>query len=231
MLKKTRHYLLLLLLFVCFPFNAFGDYLTPETWDATTTTFTDGRLKYRQFNIPIAPGIKDTASASKYLLVNSGENLRDTFVKAPEILVTIYDSGIVGNFVQYKGMVSSNWDYSKLALGDFSDAKEAYVREGNWGIIQSTYYVLKGSSRVVWAVAILNSGEALYQIVKATGETVYYLVRYPVTGVVEVAATPVVLVGGTVWSTAASGVTTGWALPVTATIDGVKYVGEGVWEK
>src|SRR6266540_4035229 len=117
MLKKTRHYLLLLLLFVCFPFNAFGDYLTPETWDATTTTFTDGRLKYRQFNIPIAPGIKDTANASKYLLVNSGENLRDTFVKAPEILVTIYDSGIVGNFVQYKGMVSSNWDYSKLALG------------------------------------------------------------------------------------------------------------------
>ncbi len=134
-------------------------------------------------------------------------------------------------FLQYQGMVSANWAFSKLASGDFSDAKEAYVREGNWGIIQSGYYVLKGSSRVVWAVALLNSGEALYQIAKATGQTVYYLVRYPVTGAVEVAAAPVVLVGGTAWSTTASGVTTGWALPVTATLDGVKYVGEGVWPK
>jgi hypothetical protein len=91
--------------------------------------------------------------------------------------------------------------------------------------------MLKGTSRVVWAVAILNSGEALYQMVKAVGQTAYYLVRYPVTGVVEVAAAPVVLIGGTAWSTAAAGVTTGWALPVTATIDGVKYVGEGVWPK
>jgi hypothetical protein len=231
MLKKRLHYLLPLLWLASLPLNASGDYLTPETWDATATTFTDGRLKYRQFDFPVAPGIKDTATASKDLIVDSGANLRDTIVKAPETMVVIYDSGIVDNFLQYKGMVAANWAFSKLASGDFSDAKDAYVREGNWGIIQSSYYVLKGSSRVVWAVALLNSGEAIYQIVKATGETVYYLVRYPVTGVVEVAAAPVVLVGGTAWSTAASGVTTGWALPVTATIDGVKYLGEGVWAK
>lgn len=231
MLKKLRHLLFLLPWFACSPFTVYGDYLTPETWDATSNTFTDGRLKYRQFNIPVAPGIKNSAAASKYLLIDSGENLRDTVVKAPDTLVTIYDSGIVGNFVQYKGMVSDNWNYAKLSQGDFFDAGAAYVREGNWGILQSTYYVLKGSSRVVWAVAILNSGEALYQMAKAVGQTAYYLVRYPVTGVVEVAAAPLVLVGGTVWSTAAAGVTTGWALPVTATIDGVKYVGEGVWSK
>lgn len=80
-------------------------------------------------------------------------------------------------------------------------------------------------------MAILNSGEALYQMAKAVGQTAYYLVRYPVTGVVEVVAAPVVLVGGTAWSTVAAGVTTGWALPVTATIDGVTYVGESVWPK
>jgi hypothetical protein len=223
--------LLPLLLLLSSPFTAYADYLTPETWDSTANTFTDGRLKYRQFDFPVAPGVKDSASASKFLIIDSGENFRDTVVKAPETLVTIYESGIVGNFVQYKGMVSDNWSFAKLSKGDFSDAKEAYVSEGNWGIIQSTYYVLKGSSRVVWAVAILNSGEALYQMVKAVGQTAYCLVRYPVTGVVEVAAAPVVLVGGTAWSTAAAGVTTGWALPVTATIDGVKYVGEGVWSK
>ena len=150
MLKKLRHLLFFLPWLVCAPFTAYADYLTPETWDATSNTFTDGRLKYRQLNIAVAPGIKDSASASKYLLISSGENLRDTVVKAPDTLVTIYDSGIVGNFVQYKGMVSNNWNYAKLAQGDFSDAKEAYVREGNWGILQSAYYVLKGSSRVVW---------------------------------------------------------------------------------
>lgn len=224
-----RHLIILLPWLLCSPLTAYGDYLTPETWDATSNTFTDGRLKYRRFNIPVAPGIKDSASASKFLLINSGENFRDTVVKAPDTLVTIYDSGIVGNFVQYKGMVSDNWNYAKLSRGDFSDAGDAYIREGNWGILQSTYYVLKGSSRVVWAVAILNSGEALYQMAKAVGQTAYYLVRYPVTGVVEVAAAPVVLVGGTAWSTVAAGVTTGWALPVTATIDGAKYVGESVW--
>lgn len=229
MLNNLHLILLFSLGLLSLPIYAFGDYLTPETWDATTATFTDGRLKYRRFNIPVAPGINDSASASKFLFINSGENLRDTVVRAPETAAVIYHSGIVGNFVQYKGMVSDNWSYAKLAQGDFSDAREAYIAEGNWGILQSAYYALKGSSRFVWAVAILNSGEALYQVVKATGQTVYYLVRYPVTGIVEVAAAPVVLVGGTVWSTAASGVTTGWALPITATIDGVQYVGESVW--
>lgn len=231
MLKKMRNIILCLPFLACLTLDASGANLTPEAWDATTTTFTDGRLKYRQFDFPVAPGIKDSASASKFLLVDSGENLCNTVVKAPETLVTIYDSGIVGNFVQYKGMVSSNWNYAKLAQGDFSDARDAYVREGNWGILQSAYYVLKGSSRAVWAVALLNSGEALYQMGKAVGQTAYYLVRYPVTGVVEVAAAPVVLVGGTVWSTAASCVTTGWALPITAAIDGVKYVGVGAWSE
>jgi len=231
MLKKLLPLLFFLPWFVCVPFTAYGDYITPETWDATCNTLTDGRLKYRQFNLPIAPGVNDSAAASKYLLIDSGENLRDTIIKAPDTLVTIYDSGIVGNFVQYKVMVADNWDYAKLSRVDFADAWEAYAREGNWGILQSTYYVLKGSSRVVWAVAILNSGEALYQMAKAVGQTAYYLVRYPVTGVVEAAAAPVVLVGGTAWSTAAACVTTGWALPVTATIDGAKYVGEGVWAK
>jgi hypothetical protein len=232
MLKRSIHFLLLpALLFLCQPLSVYADYLTPETWDATQTSFVDGRLKYRQFDLPIAPGIKDTASLTKNLFVDSGENLRDTVVKAPDTIAVIYDSGIVGNFIQYKGMVSSNWDYSKLALGDFSDAREAYSREGNWGILQSTYYVLKGSSRVVWAVAILNSSEALYQIGKATGQTIYYLLRYPVTGIAEAVSAPVILVGGTVWSTTASGVTTGWALPVTATIDGVHYAGESVWPK
>ncbi|NTV48689.1 MAG: hypothetical protein HGB32_03025 [Geobacteraceae bacterium] len=231
MLKMLRYTLFILSWFACSHGTAYGDFLTPEAWDSTSNTFTEGRLKYRQFNIPVAPGIKDSASASKYLLIDSGENFLDTVVKAPDTMVTIYVSGIVGNFVQYKGMVSDNWNFAKLSQGDFSDAAEAYALEGNWGIIQSTYYVLKGSSRVVWAVAILNSGEALFQMAKAVGQTAYYLVRYPVTGVIEVAAAPVVLVGGTAWSTAAAGVTTGWALPVTATIDGVKYVGESVWPK
>jgi hypothetical protein len=231
MLKKLRYLIFFLPWIACFPLTVYGDYLTPETWDATSNTFTDGRLKYREFNVPVAPGINDSVSASKYLIIDSGENFRDTVVKAPDTLAIIYDSGIVGNFVQYKGMVSDNWNYAKLSQGDFSDAMESYAREGNWGILQSTYYVLKGSSRVVWAVAILNSGEALYQMAKAVGQTAYYLVRYPVTGAVEVAAAPVVLVGGTAWSTAAAGVTTGWALPVTATIDGVKYLGEGAWSK
>jgi hypothetical protein len=230
-MPDNRHLILILSAawFFCLPLTVSGDYLTPETWQSTSTTFIDGRLKYRQFDVPVAPGIKDTASLTKNLFVSSGENLRDTVMKAPDTMVEIYDTGIVGNFVQYKGMVSSNWDYSKLAAGDFTDAKEAYASEGNWGILQSTYYVLKGSSRVVWAVAILNSGEALYQIGKATGQTAYYLLRYPVTAVAEAVAAPVVLVGGTAWSSAASVVTTGWALPVTATIDGVHYAGESVW--
>jgi hypothetical protein len=126
-------------LLVSSPFAAYCDYLTPETWDSTAHTFTNGRLKYRQFDFPVAPGVKDSASASKFLLIDSGENLRDTVVKAPDTLVTIYDSGIVGNFVQYKGMVSDNWSFAKLSKGDFSDAKAAYVTEGNWGILQSTY--------------------------------------------------------------------------------------------
>jgi len=232
MLSETRWLLLIpALLLLCLPLNAVADYLTPETWDATQTSFVDGRLKYRQFDFPIAPGIKDTAHLTKELFADSGENLLNTVVKAPDTIGVIYDTGIVGNFIQYKGMVSSNWNYSKLAAGDFSDAREAYSREGNWGLLQSAYYVLKGSSRVVWAVALLNSGEAVYQIGKATGQTVYYLLRYPVTGIFEAASAPVVLVGGTAWSTAASGVTTGWALPVTATIDGVHYVGESVWPK
>lgn len=231
MLKKLRYVVLFLPMAVCLPHTALGDYLTPETWDATATTFVDGRLKYRSFDITVAPGVKASASVSKNLIVDSGANFRDTVMKAPDTLITIYDTGIVGNLVQYKGMVSDNWNYAKLVSGDFSDARKAYVNEGNWGVLQSAYYVLKGSSRVIWALAILNSGEALYQIVKATGQTVYYLGRFPVTGALEVAAAPVVLVGGTAWSTAASGITTGWALPFTATIDGVKFVGEGVWPK
>lgn len=229
-MKKLRH-LLFFLPWLCSPFTAHGDYLTPEAWDVTSNTFTDGRLKYRQFDIPVAPGVTESASVSKDLVIDSGKNLRDTVIKFPDTLVTIYDSGIVGNFVQYKGMVSDNWNYAKLSQGDFSDAKEAYVREGNWGILQSTYYILKGTSRTIWAVGILNSAEALFQMAKAVGQTAYYLVRYPVTGVVEVAAAPIVLVGGTAWSTVAAGVTTGWALPVTTTIDGVLFVGESVWPK
>jgi len=223
--------LLFSLFLACFPRAVFADYLTPETWDATVNTLTDGQLRYRRVDIPVAPGIRDSAATSRYLLVDSGKNFRDTVVKAPDTLATIYDSGIVGNFVQYKGMVADNWDFAKLAAGDFTDARNAYAREGNWGILQSTYYVLKGTSRAVWALAILNSGEAVYQITKAVGQTVYYLVHYPVTGTVELAAAPVVLVGGSAWSTAAAGVTTGWALPVTATVDGVKYVGGGKWSE
>ncbi len=214
---------------VCLPAFAWGDYLTPETWDATSNTFMDGRLRYRDIDIPVAPGMEDTTELTGDLLVGSGENLRDTVVKAPETLSTIYQTGIVGNVVEYQGMVSDNWTYAKLARFDFRDARATYAREGNWGILQSAYYLLKGSCRFVWAVAILNSGEAVYQICKATGQTTYYLLRYPVTGVAEAVAAPVVLVGGAAWSTTASAVTTGWALPLTATVDGVHYAGASLW--
>ena len=226
-LKKSHSLRIIipLLVLLALPLAAHADYLTPETWEATGTTFMDGRLKYRTIDVPVAPGVRNSTSASKELLLDSGRNFRDTVTKAPDTLNTIYESGLIGNFVQYKGMVSDNWNYAKLSKGDFSDAGEAYAKEGNWGILQSTYYVLKGSSRAVWAVALLNSGEAVYQTVKAIGQSAYYLVRYPVLGTVEVVAAPVALVGGTAWSAAAAGVTTGWALPVTATIDGVKYIG------
>jgi hypothetical protein len=82
---------------------------------------------------------------------------------------------------------------------------------------------------VVWALAILNSGEAVWKIVQAGGETVYYLLRYPVGGVLKTAAAPVVLVGGTAWSTIASLVTTGWALPFTAVYDTFGFAGGFLW--
>lgn len=213
----------------CWPAYVQGGNLTPEVWDATKTTLVDGRLKYRRFDVLIAPGIKDTAHVSKDLGVDALKDLRDTVMKSPDTFMLIYDTGILQNCVQYKGMLTDNWNYSKLSLDDFSDAREAYIEEGNWGILQSTYYVLKGTSRVVWALAILNSGEALFQIGKAGAQTVYYLLRYPVSGLAEGVASPVVLVGGSVWSLGASGVTTGWALPFTATIDAVHYAGDSVW--
>lgn len=229
MINKHTLFHMLAAWFLCLPLNVYGDYLTPEAWDATVRTFTDGRLDYHQINCGIAPGIEDTVDETKNLFVKSGENFRDTVFKAPHTFGVIYNTGILGNIIQYQNMVASNWNYSKLALVDFSAARDAYVIEGNWGIIQSTYYVLKGSSRVVWAIAILNSGQALYQIVKATGETIYYLLRYPVSGIAEMVAAPVVMVGGTAWSIGAAVITTGWALPITATIDAVHYTGESVW--
>ncbi len=200
--------------------------LTSEVWESTKTTFVDGRLVYRRFNVVVAPGIKDTAQLTKRLCIGSMEDFRDTVMKSPETFVIIYDTGIIQNFVQYKGMLNENWNYSKLSLDDFADAKTIYIQEGNWGLLQSAYYVLKGSSRAVWALAILNSGEALYQIGKAGSQTMYYLFRYPVAGIFQGAATPVVFVGGSAWSFVACGVTTGWALPFVVPIDAVMSVGD-----
>lgn len=123
-------------------------------------------------------------------------------------------------------MLNENWNYSKLSLDDFADAKTIYIQEGNWGLLQSSYYVLKGTSRAVWALAILNSGEALYQIGKACSQTMYYLFRYPVAGIFQGALAPVVFVGGSACSFVACSVTTGWALPFVVPIDAVTSAGD-----
>jgi len=199
--------------------NLYAEYLTPPVWQTTEKTFLDGRLIYKDINAEIAPGCKNTVSLTKELIVWSYEDIRDTFLKSPEIFEEIYKSGLVQNYVEYKKMVSDNWDFSKLSLNDFAEAKEAYVKEGNWGILQTAYYSLKGSVRVIWALGILNSAEALYKVGSACVQTVYYVFRYPVKGTVEAVAAPIVFVGGTVWSTGATVVTTGWALPLTLTAD------------
>ena len=228
MTAKNRIFLFFIIL-VMIPLTAPGESLTGEVWNATRGTFVEGELRYRRFDVTIAPGMGNTLKTSRELGVGSLEDLRDTVVKSPETLKIIYKTGILQNCAQYKALLVKNWNYSKLSLSDFADARDVYLREGNWGILQSVYYGLKGTCRVVWALAILNSGEALYQIGKAGTQTVYYLVRYPVSGIAKGVATPVVFAGGSTWSLGASAITTGWALPVTATIDAACYAGDAVW--
>ena len=228
MIIKSR-LLLIFLAIAGLPLSAPAEPLTPEVWNATRTTFVDGRLKYRQFDVVIAPGMEDTLEATGDLGAGSLADLRDTVMKSPTTFKRIYKTGIVQNCVQYRGMMAKNWNYSKLSLDDYADARDIYIKEGNWGLLQSAYYLLKGTSRVVWALAILNSGEALYQIGKAGAQTVYYLLRYPVCGVAKGVATPVVFVGGSAWSLGASAITTGWALPFTAVVDSACYAGDAVW--
>ena len=107
--KRCRLLLLQALLLLCLPSIVHADYLTPETWDATRTSVLDGRLQYRTFAAPVDPGMNGTAGMTKKLLVDSGCDLRDTVYKAPETVAAIYDTGIVGNFLQYRGMVVANW--------------------------------------------------------------------------------------------------------------------------
>jgi hypothetical protein len=211
--------------------NAPSKYATPPVWQATKTTFVDGRLIYKAINSTIAPGVKKSADVSWDLAVNSGKNFRDTVMKFPDTCKTIYASGLIQNYLEYKIMFGDNWQFAKLSADDFADAGHIYAQEGNWGILQTGYYCLKGTSRVVWALAIMNSGQAVYKIVKAGGETVYYLLRYPVGGALKAAASPVILVGGTAWSTIASLVTTGWALPFTAVFDTFMFAGGVVWSE
>ncbi len=208
-----------------------GMYATPPVWQATKTTFVDGHLIYKDINSNIAPGVKGTANVSWDLTVNAGEDFRDTVIKFPDTCIIIYESGLIQNYLKYKIMFGDNWQFAKLSADDFADAAHIYASEGNWGILQTGYYCLKGTSRVVWALAIMNSGQAVYKIVKAGGETVYYLLRYPVGGVLKAAASPVVLVGGTAWSAIASLVTTGWALPFTFVFDTFMFAGGIVWSE
>lgn len=175
--------------------------------------------------------MKNTGGASWDLTKSAGRDYRDTVMKFPDTAKTIYESGLIQNYLEYRIMAGENWQFAKLSAGDFADAGHIYVTEGNWGLLQTGYYCLKGTSRVVWALAILNSGEAVWKIVQAGGETVYYLLRYPVGGVIKTAAAPVVLVGGTAWSTIASLVTTGWALPFTAVYDTLGFAGGLLWRE
>ncbi len=198
-------------------------------WRATATTFMDGRLIYKDVNTRISPGIKSTTNFSRDLLVSAGNNFQDTVIRFPDTCKTIYDSGLIRNYMEYKIMVGDNWRFARLSANDFADAGRVYAAEGNWGLLQTGYYGLKGTSRVVWALAILNSGEAVYKILQAGGETVYYLLRYPVGGTLKTAGAPVVFVLGTVGSTVVSVVTTGWALPFAAVYDGLVFTGGAVW--
>lgn len=206
-----------------------GLYATPPVWRATGTVVMDGRLIYKDIDIRIAPGMTGTMDLSWNLTKGAGRCYKNTVVKFPDTAKTIYHSGLVQNYLEYKIMAGKNWQFAKLSADDFSDAGRMYALEGNWGLLQTGYYCLKGTSRVVWALAILNSGEAVWKIVQAGGETVYYLLRYPVGGILQTAGAPLVLGGGTAWTTVAAVVTTGWALPFTAAADAFRWTGRGLW--
>lgn len=208
--------------------STYAEYLSPPVWKATKRTLLEGKLVYKGESHRVAPGLKPTFKATNNFIVWSAKDIFNTFYKSPEVLKTVYNSGLVENFIDYKKMVSNNWKYSKLSSKDFSQAKEAYIREGNWGIFQTLYYSLKGTSRIIWSLAILNSAEAVYKIGEAGVETVYYVLRYPVKGTFEGVSAPVVFVVGSVWSTSASLVTTGWGLPFTGIADTGIFVKESL---
>lgn len=209
----------------------YAEYLSPPVWKATKRTLLEGELAYQGKIHWIAPGLELTFGVTGDLLMDSGTDIFNTFYRSPGILKTIYYSGLVGNFLDYRDMVSNNWNQSKLSLQDFYRAKEAYIQEGNWGIFPVLYHSFKGASRTVWFLVVLNSSEAVYKIVEAGVETVYYLLRYPVQGVLEGVLATLVLVGGSAWSGVASLTTTAWGLPFTAIADVGIFMKDRLWEK
>lgn len=204
-------------------------YTTPAIWAATEESFLSGDLKYKRFDAAIAPGFAATARWSRKTAVGALTDFRDTIWKSPDVMKTIYHSGLIENYLEYKVLFFNNWEYSKLSLSDFQDARNAYGLEGNWAVLHVLYYSLKGTSRVVWAIAILNSTEAVYKMGQAVVETQYYLLRYPVGGAIKTVAAPIAFTGGSLWSGMASFITTGWALPFSLTLDSCSGIGNLIW--
>lgn len=198
---------------------------TKEVWNAAKGNFLTGRLVYRDIRWTTGPGgEKEALDTTWDLLKNSGRDYRDTVLKAPDTAKDIYKSAVIQSYTDYTDMASDNWSSSKKSLADFRAVRQSYVEEGNWGLMQCTYYTVKGSSRVLWALGILNSSEALYSIGKTTVKNAYYVTRYPVGGTLKLALAPVAFVGGTVWAVTTTAVTAGWALPFAVIVDAGKLV-------
>lgn len=205
--------------------SALSGSLTREVWDATKGNFLTGELDYGDIHWSTGPGGEyEAMHCSWELLKDSGCDYRDMVLKAPETVKNIYDLGIVQSYLNYESMVGDNWRFAKLSRNDFNAACQSYIEEGNWGLLQSSYYCLKGCSRTLWALGILNSAEGLYSIGRVGVLTTYYVVKYPVGGTLKMVLSPVVFVGGTVWSFTTSLFTTGWALPIAPIIDAGKLV-------
>ena len=199
--------------------SGLGDSATKKVWDATSGNFITGELTYGDIHWTTGPGESVTLRSAQDLLRGAREDYRDMIFEAPTVWKNIYDLGIIQSYLNHQSMMGENWKLAKLSIKDFEAAHRSYAEEGNWAVLQCGYYYLKGSSRTLWALGVLNSAETMYSASRVVVLTGYFIVERPVRGTVQLAAAPLVAAGGTAWGLVTSVATAGWALPFAVIAD------------